>query len=167
MRYAVDSSSVINLINAGALGLVCGLERSELWLPPLVVDECGPSGAAAILEVCGQGSLHLVNDDTVPADLFLGLLNAHGLGDGETECIALALLDDELGVCCDDGKARSTARALIAPDRVIGTIRLLRWCVEEALIDCGQAFDLFRRMKAAGGFLPDTEQAFFCADSQG
>jgi predicted nucleic acid-binding protein len=162
VRYVVDSSSVINLFNAGALHLVGKLTRCELWLPPLVLGECGPTCAATVLEVRDAGQLHFVNDDVIDADLFFRLLSDHGLGDGETECLALSIVSD-FDICCDDRRAREVAVATLGPDRVVGTLRLLRWCVEDQLIPCEQAFLLFREMRRQGGFLPETPQAFFCA----
>jgi predicted nucleic acid-binding protein len=161
VKYVVDSSSVINLFNAGALHLVGRLERCELWIPPLVVGECGPTCAATVLDVRDTGNLHFVNDDVVDADLFFRLLSEHGLGDGETECIALSIVSG-FGICCDDRKAREVAGATLGSDRVIGTLRLLRWCVEDRLIPCDQAFLLFREMRQQGGFLPKAAQTFFC-----
>jgi predicted nucleic acid-binding protein len=107
--------------------------------------------------------LNFVDDTDIDGELFLRLLARHRLGDGETECIALAMVED-FGICCDDRRARDIARSLIGSERVIGTIRLLRWCVEDALTKCDQAFSLFREMRLQGGFLPETEQAFFCRD---
>lgn len=161
MKYAIDSSSIINLYNAGALELVGRIRRCQLFLPPLVVGECQPSCAAAILELKEARSLSFIDDSEVDASLFLALLEEHRLGDGETECITVALSGDYM-VCCDDRKARETAQQLVGSDRVIGTLRLLRWSVEEQLTDCASAFALFREMKRHGGFLPDTPQTFFC-----
>jgi predicted nucleic acid-binding protein len=163
VRYVIDSSSVINLFNAGALHLVGKLARCQLWLPPLVVGECGPTCAAMVLEVRDAGLFHFVNDDVVDADLFFRLLADHNLGDGETECIALSIVSG-FDICCDDRKAREIARTTLGHERVIGSLRLLRWCVEDQLIPCDQAFLLFREMRRQGGFLPETQQAFFCAD---
>jgi len=127
----------------------------------MVVSECQVGSAAAILALQAADAVGFLDDDIVPTDLFLDLLAEHDLGDGETECIAICRINGH-GMCCDDRKARELARALLGQGRVIVTIRLLRWCVEEGLIDCQQAFALFRTMRAAGGFLPPTQQEFFC-----
>lgn len=164
MNVLLDSSSVINLHNAGALALVSRLKRCRFWLPPMVVSECQVGSAAAILELQAADAIGFLDDDIVPTDRFLELLELHELGDGETECIAICELNGHM-LCCDDRKAREAASTLFGQDRVVGTIRVLRWCVEEGLADCGQAHDLFRSMRAAGGFLPNTDRTFFCTDS--
>lgn len=162
MRVLVDSSSVINLFNAEVLHLFCALDRCEFYVPPLVVGECDEPCAAELVTLREAGCLKFVDDTDVDGDYYLELLEAHGLGAGETECITIAALADEYSICCDDKKARATADDVIGADRVIGTLRLLRWCVEDALIDCGQAFGTFNVMKDKGGFLPETPQSFFC-----
>ena len=51
MKVLLDSCSVINLVHAGALELVCSLNGIEWWLTPLVVDESGPTCAAVMLDL--------------------------------------------------------------------------------------------------------------------
>jgi predicted nucleic acid-binding protein len=157
----MDTCSVINLVNVGALELVCSLADREWWLTPVVVDESGPTCAAALLDMKERGLMHFLDDDEVNADQFLALLDAHRLGAGETECIAIAMASDH-HICCDDRRAREAASSLIGADRVFGTIRVLRWCVEQKLIVCAEAKALLRSMRELGGFLPDIPQKFFC-----
>lgn len=161
MRALLDSSSVINLVNAGALELVCSLDDIEWWLPPAVVDESGPTCAAVTLELQRRGLINFLDDDQVDAERFLALLDAHRLGAGETECVAIAA-DTDHHVCCDDRRARTMAAGIIGTDRVFGTVRLLRWCVEQWRIDCAEARRLLRSMRDSGGFLPDAPQTYFC-----
>ncbi|WP_188644017.1 hypothetical protein [Tsuneonella deserti] len=162
MKVIVDSSSVINLFNADALKLFCRLARCEFLIPPLVFGECAPSCASSLLELRDEGCVEFLNDTEIDADRYLELLGRYSLGAGETECIA-ASVDNDFRVCCDDRKAREAAAEMIGQDRVLGTVRLLRWCVEDEIADCGEAFRLFGEMKGKGGFLPNTPQAFFCA----
>lgn len=162
MRALLDSSSVINLVNAGALELACSLNDIEWWLPPAVVDESGPTCAAATLELQQRGMLYFLDDDRVDAGRFLALLDEHRLGAGETECVAIAAETDH-HVCCDDRRARRMAAGIIGADRVFGTVRLLRWSVEQGRINCVEARRLLRTMRDSGGFLPDTPQDYFCA----
>ena len=163
MRALLDSSCVINLVNAGALELVCGLDGIEWWLPPAVVDESGPTCAAVTLDLQQRGLINFLDDDQIDAERFLALLDAHRLGAGETECVAIAANSDH-HLCCDDRRARTMAVGIIGVDRVFGTVRLLRWCVEQRRIDCTEARRLLRAMRERGGFLPDTPQAYFCTD---
>ncbi len=159
----LDSSSIINLFNAGALTLLCQLEGHDFFVSPMVVGECHGDCAAALLALQGDGCLSFIDDGTVDADHYLALLEAHGLGAGETECMAVAASDD-YNVCCDDWKARQAAANLVGEERVIGTLRLLQWCVQTFVIDCGEAFATFLSMKRTGGFLPDMQQSFFCGE---
>lgn len=161
MNFLLDSSSVINLFNADALDIACNLKRCRFWLAPMVVSECQVGSASRIIELQSSNAVGFLDDNIVPTDLFFDLLTTHELGNGETECIALCKVSG-YSICCDDRKARGLAQSILGTNRVIGTIRVLRWCVEERLIDCQQAFGLFRKMKAAGGFLPATRPDFFC-----
>jgi predicted nucleic acid-binding protein len=103
-----------------------------------------------------------IDDAVVPTAIFLKLLADHELGEGETEsiatCVALGY-----GLCCDDKKARFLGETVLGKKRITGSIRVLRWCVEEKLILCGEAFNFFGVMRSAGGFLPKMPQVFFCS----
>jgi predicted nucleic acid-binding protein len=159
----LDSSSVINLFNAGVLELLCQLEEHEFYVPPMVVGECHGECAIELVALRDHGCLTFINDDVVEADQYLALLEAHHLGAGETECMAVAATDD-YNVCCDDRRAREAAAALVGEHRVVGSLRILKWCVEKLVIDCGAAFHAFQTMRQKGGFLPDMQQSFFCGD---
>jgi predicted nucleic acid-binding protein len=163
LRFVLDSSSIINLFNAGALALLCQLPEHEFSVSPMVVGECHGECAATLVELRDEGCLTFIDDDVVDADQYLTLLEVHGLGAGETECMAVAAADD-YSVCSDDRKAREAAADLIGGERVIGSLRLLQWCVRGLVIDCEQAFVAFLSMKEMGGFLPDMPQSFFCED---
>jgi predicted nucleic acid-binding protein len=160
-NYAIDASSIINLNNAGALPLACKLIRCRFWLSPIVVGECEPSCAATIAAFEAAGMVSFVDETLVPSGLFLSLLDQNRLGEGETEAIAVSIA---LGYhfCCDDLRARTLGETLLGRERVVGTIRLLLWCVEDRLIGCEEAFQLCGAMREAGGFLPQMTQGFFC-----
>jgi predicted nucleic acid-binding protein len=160
VNYAIDASSVINLNNVGALTLATKLANCKFWLSPIVVGECGPTCAADLLALRAAGAIAFVNDDAVPTQLFLSLLAEHQLGEGETETIAVCLA---LGykLCCDDKRARTLAEGILGQNSVIGSLRILRCCVEQKLILCKEAFALFEAMRSAGGFLPKTAQTYF------
>jgi predicted nucleic acid-binding protein len=156
----VDASSVINLDNASALDLVAGLEERLFWFSPLVIGECEPACAAEILRLEQQGKFKFVDPDDISAEVFLQLLEAHDLGEGETECLALCLAHPYV-LCCDDQKARTIGMKLLGQERVIGSLRLMRWCVIDGLASADAAFELYEKMKRAGGFLPALEQRWF------
>jgi predicted nucleic acid-binding protein len=156
----IDASSIINLHNARALDLVAGLKGRVLWLSPLVVGECEPTCAAEILLLQGQSRLRFVDPDHISAEAFLDLLEAYDLGEGETECLALCSRHPYV-LCCDDQRARNVATQLYGAERVVGSLRLLRWAAMEDLISAEGAFSYYSAMKEAGGFLPDIELAWF------
>ena len=160
MDLIVDASSIINLHNAQALELVTTLPNCVLWLSPLVVGECHPKCAAELLRLKRAGLLGFVDSDKIPADSFLELVQSHGLGDGETECLALCLTGSYI-FCCDDSKARQTAIALFGGPRVVGSLRLLKWCVADSLATAETAFAMYQKMKGAGGFLPEIQLEWF------
>ena len=165
VNYLIDASSVINLQNADAIDIVCRLRRCHFWLSPLVVGECEPTCAARLFKFQIDGALHFVDDSQIPTDLFLTLLAEHELGEGETESIAVChALDYDF--CSDDKQARLLGQKVLGSARVIGSMRLLRWCVEVGIVDCSEALRLFRAMHTAGGFLPQTNRSYFCAGQQ-
>lgn len=162
VNYVIDASSIINLRNVGALGTVCRLTRAEIWISPIVFGECEVSCAAEIMALHARGAIHLIDEALIPSETFLDLLAEHGLGAGETESIAVS---KELGhsLCCDDKQARQLGASVLGKSRVVGSLRLLQFCVVEALLSCTDAFSQFSGMKAAGGFLPSLPESFFCA----
>jgi predicted nucleic acid-binding protein len=166
MNIVLDASSAINLHNAAVLDAAGRLARCRLWLTPTVVGECQPSLAAKILDLKMNGVLQFVDDVSVPTDFFLNLLAEHNLGEGETEAIAVCKVFG-YNFCCDDKKARLLAIEALGKGRVVGSLRILRWCVHEAIFDCSGAFELFKAMRNAGGFLPRVAQPFFCEGTRG
>ena len=161
MNVVVDACSVINLTNVGALQHALSLTACRLAVGPLVIAECHGEAAAHVAAAEADGLLDYVNDDDIPAERYLELLDEHELGEGETECIAVAELEG-FTVCCDDRRARRVAQGLLGQDRVIGSLRLLKWCVEEEILTCEEADDLSAQMRAAGGLLPAMGHEFFC-----
>lgn len=160
MDVITDASSIINLSNAGALDVVTALPHVRLCVSPLVVGECEPTCAAELLEHKNNGTIHFVDPNDISSERFLELLDAHELGEGETECLSL-LLDGDFTFCCDDNKARQVGAALTTPENVIGSLRLLKWAVSSQLCTAELAFDYYQRMKDAGGFLPEIAVDWF------
>jgi predicted nucleic acid-binding protein len=156
----IDASSVINLDNVQALNLVTGLKGRTFWISPLVLGECNPACAAEILRLEQSRRIRFVDPNNISAEVFLGYLENYNLGEGETECLVLCLGHPYV-LCCDDHKARYIASHLLAPERIIGSLRLLKWCVFEGLMSPEEAFSLYDAMKASGGFLPEMPLAWF------
>ena len=162
MDVILDACSIINLVNSGHWGCVVSLRRCELWLSPVVVGECGVDVFDHIFSKRTSPRVKLMDSRSIPGERYLGLLEEHGLGEGETECLAVA---EQYGhfVCCEDRKARRIIAAALGEERVLGSLRLLRWCVEDGILKCDHAYNASAEMRARGGFLPDPGQEYFCS----
>jgi hypothetical protein len=125
------------------------------------MTECGPLVVADLLHLHQEGYLNFVPDEEIDAERFLALVAAHDIGDGELECIVVCSETDR-SFCTDDGPARALAKEKLGSDRVLGGLRLLRWCVEDGLDNCDNVFQKYLQMKILGAFLPEIEQEFFC-----
>jgi predicted nucleic acid-binding protein len=161
MKLVTDACSLINIHNADGLTVVSGLEEFSIVVPPLVLEECNEDCARKIRDLAVANAIEILDDNEVTAELFSELSAAHGLGDGETECLSFCMLTD-WHFCCDDRKARRCGNLLLGDQRVIGSLRLLRECVNTKLILCDQANSMYVRMVRHGGFLPTVAQEFFC-----
>jgi predicted nucleic acid-binding protein len=166
VNVIIDACSLINLGNAGALDVTCRLARCRFWVCPGVIIECRAELAARLFALQAEGVIGFITDAEMPAARVLELLDQYGLGAGETESIA-ACEARNYALCSDDGPARRLAGQLLGPPRVTGSLRLLRWCVEEQLVQCEMAFSFFGAMLARGGFLPSMGQEFFCSGKPG
>jgi predicted nucleic acid-binding protein len=155
-----DASSIINLHNANALGIVTRLPPRILCVSPQVIGECHAPCVADLVVLKEQGLVQFVSPDTISAELYLNLLETYDLGEGETECLALAH-GHPFVICCDDNKARRVGVELFGQARVVGSLRLLRWAVQDGLIKGHEAFSCYEAMKNAGGFLPDVPATWF------
>jgi predicted nucleic acid-binding protein len=157
-----DASSIINLDNAQALVAAANLDERTICLSPLVVGECQPNCAALLVRLEQEGLMRFVDPREISAELFLSLLEDHDLGEGETECLALALVRPYV-FCCDDRKARRVGVELLGGSRVVGSLRLLKWLVEDGHLSVDEAFTHYESMKREGGFLPEIPREWFGA----
>jgi len=162
MKIILDACSIINLVNSDGLEACANLERCKLFLGPIVFGECSEGPAQKLIELINTRKIIQLTDADIPTNEFLGLLAHHNLGEGETECIAAATSFDFI-VCSDDGHARKIAIEQLGRTQVVGSARLLRWCVEEKLLICKDANQQFEMMKKFGGFLPKIPDDFFCS----
>ncbi len=96
----------------------------------------------------------MLNDEALPASLFLSLLERYQLGDGETECLAFASQGDDI-VCCDDRRARTMITRELGPGRVTGTLGILVRMIHHGLIANQLALATYEQMRRRGGFLPE------------
>lgn len=151
MLTIADASTVINLANGGVLWLPKATGR-DLQIGRLVEAECSRQ-MEAIEAAIRDGAVSRLDDALVPAATFLSLSLKHGLGAGETECIAAAVA---LGcaVAIDDGRARSLARDTVGEGRLTGTIGFLKTAVQRGIVSVEAAMAAYESMVRAGGFLP-------------
>jgi predicted nucleic acid-binding protein len=63
--------------------------------------------------------------------------------------------------CTDDKKARTVAKSIVGADRVIGSIGLLKQAVTCGLLSPDEAYMAYKKMVAAGGFLPEIQLDYF------
>ncbi|WP_459664568.1 hypothetical protein [Novosphingobium sp. 11B] len=160
MNVLLDACSIINLSNANCLALVASLSNYRLSVSPAVVGECNSGAATEIIDLHSQGLIDFIDEDLVPLDRFFELSEEFSLGSGETECMALAELGDEL-ICCDDRKARQCAAHLLGDHRLMGSLRLLKFGVGEGLFSAEAAVTFYESMISAGGFLPVIDISYF------
>lgn len=160
MQVAIDASSLINLSNAGALELALSQPNCEFLVSPMVAGECHAECVAEIMRLRQFRPITLIRDDQIDAEVYLDLLATYALGEGEMECIALCLSSQRM-LCCDDRKARYVASELLGKRAVIGSIRLLKWSVNCERTSASQAYEIYLKMKTAGGFLPALDRNWF------
>lgn len=160
MNVLMDACAIINLSNAECLESVANLANYRLVLSPAVVGECNSGAATEIINLHAAGFIDFVDEDLVPLERFFQLLEEFSLGSGETECMALAEIGDEL-ICCDDRRARQCASQLLGEHRLMGSLRLLKFGVGEGLFSATNAFQFYENMIFSGGFLPLIDITYF------
>ena len=153
MNVIFDASSLINLANGGVLTDVLRLVDDSAEIGPIVEGECRSISEQLHIEV-EHSALHIFDDSSISATLFLKLLAEHELGEGETECLAFALNNDDYIVCCDDRRARRVITQYLTERRVVGTLGLLALSVAKGLLTADAAFAAYEQMRKLGGFLP-------------
>ncbi len=152
----LDASAIINLINGGILDVILTLPDYKFAVGPQVLDECTQNRSA----VRGMKVLFFLSDEDIPASLYFALLDQYQLGLGETECLAIASSHGG-EVCTDDRKARKMCGAVLGPERVFGSARLMREAVAAKVLSTEDAINAYRKMRAAGAFLPAIPDTYF------
>lgn len=163
MNIIIDACSLINLHHAGALRTALMLPTCRFWITVGVLAECNQECGDEIRSALDAGLVSVFSDEDVSAEILLHLLSSRNLGQGETESIA-ACASRGFYFCSDDAKARKLAATELTSKFVLGSLRVLRWCVEAKLIECLVAFAGYGAMMQRGAFLPDTKREFFCAE---
>lgn len=152
MSYLFDSSSLFNLSNGGVLNHAIALPASDFLVCSAVNQET-PTIRESLIILAEAGAIRFLDDNAISASQFLELKNKYDLGLGETECIVYAT-NNSCTLVVDDLAARKIAIALIGQLRVTGSIGILRQCVSHSVLERGEAYEAYIRMKEAGGYLP-------------
>ena len=161
MNVVMDACSIINLHNGGVLRCICRIPDIHIQVGPIAGGECSEGCALAIASLHSDGDLEYLEGNDLEIDEFLAFVDGNKLGDGESECILLASLDEESSICCDDRRGRNKGIELIGEERVLGSLRLLKFAVHHNILNSTEAFEAYELMRDAGGFLPTIEIAYF------
>lgn len=165
MITVLDACCAINLHNAGLFGTLLTVPEATWAIGPRALEECRdecPDLSRSIV----SGRVQMLDDQNISAALYLDLLARHGLGDGETECIAFATLDITARIATDDRRARRISVGLFSKTRVTGSLGLLRDCVMARLLSSSEAYSGYVAMVQRGGFLPVINDDFFIPPPQ-
>ena len=158
MKTILDASALINLSNGRVLDAALRLPDCTFSAGPQVIAESVDQ--ARDIALAFANGLARLNDDLLPAALFLSLLEEFGLGLGETECLAFAI-HGGYTICIDDRKARECCIQKLGGKFVIGTIGLLKRCVNSCVLTTLEAMTAYELMKSKGGFLPSIVLSYF------
>ena len=159
MKINCDATSLINLVHGNVLDQVLSITGLSFSVGNIVLSEC-KTVRTQIQDEIDRGRIELLPDDYLDATKYLGLLGTYGLGPGETECLAVAQIGDEV-VCSDDGRARKILAGALGPNRVIGCLGLLARACQLGVLTPSDAFSAYEQMRSRGAFLPDVPKEQF------
>ncbi len=151
---------MIALEGCGALEPILDLPSARFLVGTIGVRECGPVLEARLRDYERAGKIREATNSEVPVALVLTLLERHRLGDGETECIAIA---EQLGagVAIDDHVAANAVAQELGALRVTGTVELLRMAVRGGTMPAQVARVAYACIKSIGAFVRDVQTSFF------
>ena len=153
-------------MNSGHLKDVLRLSNWSFIVGPAVYKEIAKQGhQKEILDEClVEGSISLF-DKELDIEAIDNMFTTYDLGDGETETLVICN-EYNFQMCCDDKSARNMAETEIGSSNTMGSLRLLKYAVDENIIFCTQAYDAYNNMITNGGFLPKSiDHHFFCNSS--
>lgn len=159
-NIVLDTCSLLNMVSGNVLAKICCLPY-QFSIGPIVYDECTKQPCMELEDEINKGRIAVLDGSGFSVGLFSQLLAKYGLGDGETECISYG---SALGyaICTDDRLARESALKELGPQRVIGTIGLLKLTTTHHLTSCQESFKAYQLMVKYGGFLPKLKDDYFC-----
>ena len=137
----------------------------SFFIGPIVVGEC-KKHRTFLDELIEGRMITLLDDDAISASHYLKMLQQFGLGEGETECLAVCATSD-FHMACDDKKARGAAITLFGDIRISGSLTLLKRCVQAGKLSSDEANRSVELMKRCGAFLPEVGKEFFLNDQSG
>jgi predicted nucleic acid-binding protein len=162
MDMILDACSLINLINGGLLQKIVALASTQFHVGEILLEQ-------EILDNVQKLKVNtlIANKDLslLPSNIllsqFIALKNKYGLGDGETECIALCK-NLNFAISTDDLKARKCAKTELGSQFVFGSLYLMRELVRAGTISCQEALTAYKEMITHGGFLPNVDATYLC-----
>lgn len=165
INISLDSCSIINLINCNQLENILNIPNHKFYISNSVLKELYEvESQKTLLERYLSSELISIYEYEVEIDIYQRLFSEYDLGDGEIEALAICIMGgNSFKMCCDDKKARLMSSKEIGSDNVIGSLTLLKRCVDASIIKCSDAFVSYIEMIAHGGFLPkNIRNHFFC-----
>lgn len=159
----LDACSVINLLNGGLLQKTVTLASTKFHIGEILLEQeiLDNVQKLKVNTLIANKDLHLLPSNILLSQ-FITLKNKYGLGDGETECIALCK-NLNFTISTDDLKARKCAKDELGSQFVIGSLYLTRELVRSGKISCQEALTAYKEMIRHGGFLPKVDAAYLCA----
>lgn len=163
MDIVLDSSAIINLINGGCIDKIISCSSHNYYVGDLITDNeiLDPVQKLVLESLIEKGQIILLAS-TISASTVMQLQIKHGLGLGETECMAICT-STGFSICTDDRKARKCSKKEIDEKKVIGSLYLLRDAVLSGILCCDEVLNAYLQMKIKGGFLPSgLTSDYFC-----
>lgn len=162
MDIVIDACSLINLINGQVLHKILLIPANTFYVGDnLLEQEILNDGQKLLIEAFLIDNKIQLLQSTVTLSEFKILKSRYGLGDGETECMAICK-NYNFCIATDDGKARKCSVKELRKGNVIGSLYLLREAVRNDLLTCEEAKEAFTLMKKSGGFLPKIDDNYLC-----
>lgn len=150
-------------MNGNQLDSILSISEIKYFIGPAVYGEVSKleSQKQFIDNAIAEGKLIKWKGD-IDLDLLNTLYEEYGLGDGETESIAIGI-STAYSLCCDDKKARIAANNELNQSHVIGSLGMLKMAVMDNIIKCTDATLSYLEMILKGGFLPkNLDGNYFC-----
>jgi predicted nucleic acid-binding protein len=163
MKFVIlDSCALINLLNAEILKKIFKLDDHVFYIGELVRDECfAVDEQKKTIEFFINKGVLKVLEGQISFTEFKDIKNKFGLGDGETESIALSKKLN-FHIATDDRKARNSALEEVGSEFLCGSLYLLKQMITQGILTCTEGLVIYKLMKIKGGFLPSVDVNYLC-----